>query len=253
VRQIVDKIGSILQLYTFDKNEWGVTEVSRELGIPKSSVSELMTSMASQGLIERVPPGRYRLGWRWFSVNQVLLDSSLVLKEGRLVLNEMAERYGESCHLTVFERFEAILVEKAQANLTTQILMSKVGTKLPVHATASGKLLIAHQPWADFEKAIPVSGLDVLSPHTITSPETLMAELETVRRAGVAFDREEYILGLSSIAAPVMNAHGKLVAALGISMPAHRLAEQGEQFTLICKQSAARLSSRLGYTVGGLR
>ncbi len=251
MRQIVDKIGAILDLYTFDKSEWGVTEVSRELDIPKSSVSELMTSMANQGLVERIPPGRYRLGWRWFSVNQVLLDSSTLLKEGRQILHEMAERHGESCHLAVFERTEAVLVEKAQASLTTQILMSKVGSKFPAHATASGKLLLANLGAVDVERFLPPDGLMAYSPKTILSVDTLKEQLVQVRANGLAVDHEEFILGLSSVAAPVFNAHGKLVAALSFSMPAHRLIEQSDQFGLIIKQCAARLSTRLGYTLSG--
>jgi IclR family transcriptional regulator, KDG regulon repressor len=253
VRQIVDKIGSILDLFTFDKSEWGVTEISRELDIPKSSVSELMTSMALQGLVERIPPGRYRLGWRWFSVNQVLLDSNALIKEGRSILHEMAERHGESCHLSVFERSEAVLIEKAQASLTTQILMSKVGTKLPLHASASGKLMLAFMQPADLEKAIPENGLMAYSPKTILSTEVLMRNIEGIRMTGVAVDNEEFVLGLSSIAAPVHNSHGKMIAALGFSMPAHRLAEQLEQFMLITKQCASRLSARLGFTTSGFR
>lgn len=253
MRQIVDKIGAILNLYTFDKSEWGVTEVSRELDIPKSSVSELMTSMALQGLVERVPPGRYRLGWRWFSVNQILLDSSQLIKEGRTILYEMAERHGESCHLSVYERTEAVLIEKAQANLTTQILMSKVGTKFPLHATASGKLMLAFMQPADMDGLLGSDPMMAFSPKTILSKDVLKRNLEGIRIAGAAVDSEEFVLGLSSIAAPVYNAHGKMIAALGFSMPSQRLAENLEQFTLITKQCSARLSGRIGYSSNGLR
>lgn len=253
MRQIVDKIGAILQLYSFEKTEWGVTEISRELNIPKSSVSELMTSLASQGLVERIPPGRYRLGWRWFSVNQVLLDSSALVREGKVILNEMAERHGESCHLTVFERFEVVLVERVQASLTTQILMSKVGTKMPVHATASGKMMLAHHAWPDVEKHLALDQLQAFSPKTITAPETLKRNVDWARQSGVAVDHEEFILGLSSVASPVVNAHGKVVAAVGFSMPTHKLNEQLDQFCLITRQSAARLSTRLGHTAGSVR
>lgn len=253
MRQIVDKVGAILALFTFDKSEWGVTEISRELDIPKSSVSELMTSMALQGLVERIPPGRYRLGWRWFSVNQVLMESNALIKEGRTILHEMADRHGESAVLAVFERTEAILIEKAQASLTTQILMSRVGSKLPLHSTASGKLMLAFMSPAEIEKRLTPESLIAYSPKTILSVDVLMRNIEGIRLTGIAIDAEEHVLGLSSLAAPVHNAHGKVIAALGFAMPSHRLSEQLDQFVLITKQCASRLSARLGFSPSGLR
>ena len=131
VRQIVDRIGAILALYSFEQPEWGVSEIGARLGLPKSSVSELLASLAAQGIVERTPRGRYRLGWRLFELNHVLLESKPLVREARRGMQELVERHGESSHLMVLDRHQAVIVEKVQATLATQILMSRVGLRLP--------------------------------------------------------------------------------------------------------------------------
>ncbi len=125
MRQIVDRIGAILALYSFDHPEWGVSAIGVRLGLPKSSVSELLASLAAQGIVERTPRGRYRLGWRLFELNHVLLESKPLVREARRAMQELVERHGESSHLMVLDRHQAVIVEKVQATLATQILMSR--------------------------------------------------------------------------------------------------------------------------------
>ena len=81
MRQIVDRIGAILSLYSFERPEWGVSELAGRLALPKSTVSELLASLSGQGFVERTPRGRYRLGWRLFELNHVLLESTPLVRE----------------------------------------------------------------------------------------------------------------------------------------------------------------------------
>src|SRR5512138_3051159 len=146
MRQIVDKIGTILSLYSFERPELVVTELAGELSWPKSTISESLASLARQGFLERTRRGRFRLGWRFFGLNQVLLESTPLVRESRRAMQELVERHGESSHLMVLERHQAVIVEKVQASLAMQILMSRVGLRLPAHCSACGKLLLALLP-----------------------------------------------------------------------------------------------------------
>lgn len=247
VRQIVDRIGAILALYTFEQPEWGVSEIGVRLGLPKSSVSELLASLAAQGVVERTPRGRYRLGWRLFELNHVLLESKPLVREARRAMQELVERHGESSHLMVLDRHQAVIVEKVQATLATQILMSRVGLRLPAHCSACGKLLLAWRSWDDVARMFEQVELVRFTPATLVDLDALSAELRMIRRAGVAFDHEEIVPGLSCVAAPVRDETGEPVAGISLSVPTYRFVGGEDAYVRLIANTAYRISCRLGY------
>ncbi|HPU51096.1 MAG TPA: IclR family transcriptional regulator [Burkholderiaceae bacterium] len=248
MRQIVDRIGSILALYSFEQPEWGVSAIGVRLGLPKSSVSELLSSLAAQGFVERTPRGRYRLGWRLFELNHVLLESKPLVREARRAMQELVERHGESSHLMVLDRHQAVIVEKVQATLATQILMSRVGLRLPAHCSACGKLLLAWRPWTEVSQMFEQIELIRFTPATLTDLEALERELKTIRHAGVAFDHEEIVPGLSCVAAPVRDATGEPVAGISLSVPTYRFIGGEDAYVRLIANTAWRISCRLGYS-----
>jgi DNA-binding IclR family transcriptional regulator len=247
MRQIVDRIGAILALYSFERPEWGVSEIAGELALAKSTVSELLASLSSQGMVERTPRGRYRLGWRLFELNHVLLESTPLVRESRRAMQELVERHGESSHLMVLERHQAVIVEKVQATLATQILMSRVGLRLPAHCSSCGKLLLALRPWAEVERVFDQVELDRFTPATITDLATLRRELAEIRERGLAWDREEIVPGLSCLAAPVRDASGEAIAAISLSVPTYRFTGDEAGYAQMIANTALRISRRLGF------
>ena len=247
MRQIVDRIGAILSLYSFDRPDWGVSEIAARLGLAKSTVSELLASLSSQGVVERTPRGRYRLGWRLFELNQVLLESTPLVRESRRAMQELVERHGESSHTMVLERNEAVIVEKVQATLATQILMSRVGLRLPAHCSACGKLLLAQRPWAEVERTFDQVELVRFTRATIADLDQLREALEQARERGLAFDREEIVPGLSCVAAPIRDETGEAIAAISVSVPTYRFAGEEDDYAQLISGVALRISRRLGY------
>ena len=247
MRQIVDKIGTILSLYSFERSELGVSELSAELSWPKSTVSEILASLVRQGFVERTPRGRFRLGWRFFELNQVLLESTPLVRESRRAMQELVERHGESSHLMVLERHQAVIVEKMQASLATQILMSRVGLRLPAHCSACGKLLLALLPWEEVRSVFDLVELKPFTPATITDLGALERELAGIRERGVAYDREEIVPGLTCVAAAVRNEEGKAIAAMSISIPSYRFADSEPAYTDMIRTAAQRVSRKLGF------
>lgn len=253
MRQIVDRIGAILSLYSFERPEWGVSEIAARLALAKSTVSELLASLSQQGMVERTPRGRYRLGWRIFELNHVLLESTPLVRESRRAMQELVERHGESSHLMVLERNEAVIVEKVQATLATQILMSRVGLRLPAHCSACGKLLLAGRPWSEVERMFDQVELVRFTPATITDLGRLRAELDDARVRGVAFDREEIVPGLSCVAAPVRDESGEVIAAISLSVPTYRFKGEEDGYVQMIVAVAQRISRRLGCAPASLR
>jgi DNA-binding IclR family transcriptional regulator len=251
MRQVIDRLGSILSLFSFDCPEWGVGEIASRLGLAKSTVSELLTSLASQGFVERTRRGRYRLGWRLFTLNQVLLESTPLVRESRREMQELVERHGESSHLMVLERDRAVIVERMQASVAAHLLMYRVGLRLPAHCSSCGKVLLASRPWGEVARMFDDVELQRLTPNTIGDLATLRTEVERVRVTGVAHDREEIVPGLSCVAAPVRDETGAVIAAISISVPTYRISGDEPRYERMIVECAQRISRRLGFVDDG--
>ena len=247
MRQIVDRIGVILSLYSFEAPEWGVGEIASRLALAKSTVSELMASLAAQGLVERTPRARYRLGWRLFAMNQVLLESTPLVRESRREMQDLVERHGESSHLMVLERDRAVIVERMQASVAAHLLMYRVGLRIPAHCSSCGKVLLASKPWADVERMFGDAELQKLTPNTIGSLSELRAELDRVRELGFAHDREEIVQGLHCVAAPIRDELGAVIGAISVSVPTYRISGDEPRYERMIAESALRISRRLGF------
>jgi IclR family transcriptional regulator, KDG regulon repressor len=247
MRQIVDKISAILSLYSFEKSDWGVTEISKKLGMPKSTVSELLSSLVEQGLLERSVKARFSLGWRFFGLNQILLESTPMVREGRKAMSDIVDRTGETCHLMVLERSDAVVVDKAQATVTSQNTATRIGLRFPAYCSAGGKALLAHMPWDNVHTMFDGAELKNLSSATIVTLDKLRSELEAAKERGVAFDRENLATGVTGVAAPIRDFDGKVIASICLSAPSHRFNVAESQFVSMIAEAGRRVSSGLGY------
>lgn len=247
MRHMMEKVGNVLNLFSFKCPEWGVSEVAKTLALPKSTTSEIMASLADQGLLRRTDEGRYRLGWRLFYLSQVMLDNTDFYIEARPVIYELVERWGETFHLTVLDEAQVLYVEKLQGTPAVQILLSRVGVRLPAHCSGVGKVLLAHRTWHEVTTLLEGQSLKPFTPNTITAFDRLAEELEQVRRQGYAYDHEEVVLGLCCVAAPIYDQNGHALAAMSISVPAYRFYPKEETYTTIILQAAQRISESLGY------
>jgi IclR family acetate operon transcriptional repressor len=208
----------ILELFAGDSPELTQTEISERLGLPVPTVHRLVKLLTERGwLVRDARSRRLRLG----------LGAARLLPAVRLPdlardpLRTMADRTGETVNLATLDGSEVLyLVSETGSNLLT--LRSHVGLRLPVHATALGKCLLAQLGDEDARSAAGREPYQALTPRTITSWEKLRAQLERVRRDGVAYSREEYELGLHSIAVPLawLDADGPV--AVNVSLPSSR-------------------------------
>jgi DNA-binding IclR family transcriptional regulator len=244
--QTLHKVMRILELFSSELPEWGVTEVSRELGFPKSTTSELMAGLMQEGLLRRTEGGRYRLGWRLFELNQTLLDTTEFRTSARAVIEDLVETWRETVHLAVLDGIHAVCVEKLQPSPAVKILASRVGARIPAHCCSVGKALLA---WEDWERisAAAAEGFEnqtmpAFTDHTITTVEELHRDLEGVRERGYAYDREERSLGLCCVAAPIRDSSGEVIAAISISSPSFRFEESSEKYTGAVLEAARRIS-----------
>jgi len=245
--QAIERAVSILNAFSAEDPELGVTELAERLGLHKSTVHRFMVNLDAAGLVERNPrTGRYRLGLRIFELGSLVMQQMNLWDEALPFLEGLVRDTGETGHLAVLDGGEAIYIERVEARRALRV-PSAIGRGYPAHATNLGKVLLADLPHERVETIIAERGLAAYTPHTITDRDLLVAELERIRELGYAIDNEEYDEGLRCIGAPVRDHSGHVVAALGIGGPVTRIThDRVSELAGLVMAAANGLSRRLG-------
>ena len=237
----------ILQKFTMDQPELKITELARELDLGKSTVSRLMSTLASEGFVEKDPETqRYRLGLSILSLASVCTSTFEIHKEAMPVLHELVEKTGETSHLAILEGLDVIYLHKVESKHHVRAF-THIGKRNPAYATSSGKVLLAFNNEQSVEKTIE-NGLEPFTKHTITDQNTLMETLTYIHEQGYAVSTEEISEGVVSIAAPVKDYTGQVIAAVNIVGPIQRVNDQTIPAHIKRVVEAGKeISRRLGY------
>ncbi|MFE6285500.1 IclR family transcriptional regulator [Streptomyces sp. NPDC057877] len=244
--QSVDRAVSVLEILA-RHGEAGVTEIADELEVHKSTAFRLLGVLENRGLVSQAKDrGKYYLGagvLRLAGAAAVRLDIS---QEGVPVCRELADELGETANIAVLDDDAVVNIMQARgtASVTAQ---NWLGRRTPLHATASGKVLLAHLP-TTLREGLLARSLPRLTERTVTAASLLRGELETVVEQGYAVTVEELELGLAAAAAPVRAHDGKVVAAISVSGPVYRMSP--DRLPELAKRTVAagtELSRRMGY------
>ncbi|WP_299038592.1 IclR family transcriptional regulator [uncultured Pseudokineococcus sp.] len=221
--QSVDRAVSILQSLA-RLGPSGVTDIAAEVGLHKATAHRLLATLEVRGLVSQdVDRGSYRLGRTVVQLAAAATRPDDVVSACRPLCDQLAAEVGDTVNLVVSDGSQIITVYQAVGEA---IVVSRdfVGKHDPLHATAAGKVFLAHQPTARVDE-LAGAGLERFTPSTIVDPRELRAELERVRERGWAITTEEHEVGLVVIAAPVRSADGSLAAAMTVSGPTYRVTE----------------------------
>ncbi|WAZ20330.1 IclR family transcriptional regulator [Streptomyces cinnabarinus] len=244
--QSVDRAVSVLEILA-RHGEAGVTEIADELDVHKSTAFRLLGVLENRGLVAQAKDrGKYYLGagvLRLAGAAAVRLDIS---QEGVPVCRELADELGETVNIAVLDDDAAVNIMQARgtASVTAQ---NWLGRRTPLHATSSGKVLLAHMP-PTLREGLLARPLPRFTERTITGASVLRGELEAVVEQGYGITIEELELGLAAVAAPVRSHDGKVIAAISVSGPVYRL--NSDRVPELAKRTVAagsELSRRMGY------
>lgn len=229
----------LLGAFDADHTVLTLAELVRRSGVPKSTAHRLVGELAANRLLE-VDGGGIRIGMRVFELGQLAGVRSL--SEAALPLMEdLREATGATVHLVVLEGVEVVYLEILRGKGAPS-MPSRVGGRMPAHATGVGKAILAFSP-PEVVAARIEAGLPAVSPHTIVTPGLLTRELVRVAERGVAFDLEESGLGVVCVAAPVFGQEGAVVGGLSITGRAGRL--DPERMAPAVRTAALALSRQL--------
>jgi DNA-binding IclR family transcriptional regulator len=244
--QSVDRALSVLEILAAHR-EAGVTDIAAELGVHKSTAFRLVAVLESRGFVEQLADrGKYRLGFGVVRLAGAAAAQSDIAQEGRRVCQALAADLEETVNIAILDSDRAVNITQVRgpAALSTH---NWVGQGTPLHATSSGKVLLAHAPDTVRKSALSRE-LQRYTGATITDPEVLRQDLDRIVELGWGSTVEEFEVGLSAVAAPVRGADGDVVAALSVSGPSFRMGVQ--DFPRLARRVVAgadELSRRLGF------
>jgi DNA-binding IclR family transcriptional regulator len=237
------KAFQLLSLFR-DRPLLGAGEAARLLGAPRASTHRLLVTLRLAGVLESTDDGQYRLGLRLFELGSFASLRRRLHDEAALPLEQLSAQVGLPVHLAVRDGTNILCLEKVYHGQTDAPL--SVGQRAGLHDTAAGKLLLAFAPRAVVERYIS-EPMARLTPHTIVDPGRLLMELDRIRNRGLAVEREEFCLGVASVAAGVWYHTGKIIAAVSVSastFPDCRQLKAAEGQVIA---TAAKIQRRLGW------
>ena len=248
----VDAIGRairILDAFTVDQPELGVAELSRLLGIKRSTVHRALTTLEAGGLLRQMASTqKYTLGPKILSLAHVA-ESQLSLANLALPgMRALRDFCNETVGLHVLEGYGRMVVAQAESTHDLRRTYREMGKLLPLHAGSPGKVLLANLPPEEIQRVLEHGRLTAFTPNTTVDQAALMAELELIRRQGYAITAGEHTLGISSVSCPVRDQHARAIASINISGPTFRLTEpKCREYLPRLMEVAASVSRQLGY------
>jgi DNA-binding IclR family transcriptional regulator len=202
----------------------GIADMAEELGLGRSTTHRYATTLVALGYLEQGEARKYRLASRVADVGLSLLESMAIRRTASGPLRELRARTGRTANLGVLWETEVAYIDRGQGYLQGQYAVDQgigVGAHLPIHCTAAGKALLTRLPAAEQQKLITRLRLTRRTPKTITTKIALRTELERIAADGcVAVENEELSAGRRAIAAAVMDAEGRPMAAVELVVPA---------------------------------
>ncbi len=243
----VDKAMELLDIMRKADSVMSLQELTEQSGFSKSTVHALLSTMCRHDVVSREKGGRYRLGVRLFEYGCAVANGWDISREARPYLEELSEKAHASSFLSIIKGSDVMIIEQYAGGSGLHVTLD-VGTRLPLHATAQGKVLLAQMGEAGAARYLRESTMHAYTPHTIVDGETLLRSLPDIRANGYAVGDGEFKIGLRSVSAPVYDNAGRVCYAIGVAGLFR--STRSDEFRDAVQQTlsaAKRLSELLGF------
>jgi IclR family pca regulon transcriptional regulator len=246
---------AILSSFNSDRPLIGVSELSRDLDLSRSTAHRYIATLAQLGYLHQDRESkRYRLGPKVLDLGFSAINSMDVREISAPHLQQLSDETGYTVNLAILDGTDIVYIERCRSSRPGQReidLNLHVGARLPAYCTAMGKAILAFLPEEESEPLIERIDFAPRGPNTLTSPEAFRAELARIRERGVALNDEELAYGLRSIASPIHSQSGEVVAALNLAV--HRTMASADELTsrfgAAVTRTARDISLRMGHRV----
>ncbi|HYV02025.1 MAG TPA: IclR family transcriptional regulator [Actinomycetota bacterium] len=240
----------VLKQFSYHERQLGVSELARRLGLGKSTAHRLVSTLKAEHLLEQDPEtGKYRLGLAVYDLAAAVSTNFAMHEAAVPPMAQLRNITGETVQLAVLDGREVVYTERLDSVHTLRLFL-EVGRRNWAHCTGTGKCLLAYLPERQLERLLDGWELKARTPFTITDHDLLKKELKEIRHRGWGQNINESEEGVLSVAAPVRDATGHVVAAMSVAGPATRMDPVMDETIHAVVEAAAMASRRLGYRGG---
>jgi IclR family transcriptional regulator, KDG regulon repressor len=216
---------ALLDAFSPERPELGLTELARVTGISKATTYRLASTLERYHYLNHDPQSsRYRLGLRAIVLGNLALANLGFGDHILPYMRELAQQCGGTVSLAVLDDREVTYIKRIRS-ADPVLIDTPVGARAPAHATAIGKVLLAYLSNIELERIIATKGLVPLTSQTVTDPDALKSELHACRERGYVIEKGEFADGVHSVGAPIFDYHGRAVASLAVAGAAFRLTD----------------------------
>ena len=243
----LDRALLILRELASSRQPLTLSELAARVGASRSSVFNILTTLQQHGIVAKEARHKtYQLGVAIFELGSAYLGQVSLVPAFNTVAQRIVQACQETVKLAVLDGRDIVYLGK-QEGLYSVRLVARIGSRVPAHGTAVGKILLAQLDDAELESLYLEYDFPARTQHTIRSFELLLEQLKEARRLGYAFDREEAAIGLTCVAAPIRDHSRSVVAAMSIGVPHDRLTKgRLEELRELLVNGAQELSVTLG-------
>lgn len=239
--QSVARVLDVLEVVAAAGGEMALGEIAAASGLPVPTIYRLVRTLVDRGYMRQLPSRRYALGSRLIPLGEVA--GATLGTWARPVLADLVDRLGESANLAVLDGDRVTFIGQAPSRHSMRVF-SEVGRRVSPHCTGAGKALLSQLPNQEVRALLARTGMPAQTPHTITDPDALLVQLQTIRELGYALDEGEHEIGVRCVAVPVTGHETRM--AVSISGPAPRMtAELVEAAVPLLRSAGATLSAEL--------
>lgn len=220
---ISERALALLEIIANAEDPPTLNELIAASGLPKATTHRFLTLLEELGFAQRTLDGkRYGVGHRTTSLALQVMRHSLQSAPRRAILTALVNEVGETCNLNMVDGHQMVYLDRVESDWPLQYRL-KIGSHVPLHCTASGKLFLSLAPDSLRQTLYRSGTLERHTPRTITDPARLEIALKEIRRTGVGTDNEEFIEGMTATSVPVRDSKGNICAAIAVHGPVNRL------------------------------
>lgn len=246
--QSIDRALQVLELFSLEKPEWGVTEISKALNVYKSNVHNILTTLFEKGfVIKDSKTDKYKLGIKFFELGSIVIKNMDLRKMAHPYIEELSKEFNETVHLGVLDKGRVVSIEREESDksLCSHI---EIGKRTPLHCTAVGKAIMAYLSEDEINLIIREKGLEKFTENTITTKKDLEKEFIKIQKQGYSVDNMEHEEGVRCVASPIRDYTGKVIASMSVSGPAFRINENNiSNIAKKVKEYCDCISEEMGY------
>lgn len=242
--QVLDRMMSLLDALAQSDEPESLKKLSELTELHPSTAHRILNDMVACRLVERADSGTYRLGLKLLELGNLVKARLSVRDAAQLPMRALHKLTGQTVNLSVRQGDEIVYIDRAYSERSGMQVVRAIGGRAPLHLTSVGKLFLADDEATKLKAYVAKTGLKGHTQNSIHDLAQLEKELELVKSVGHARDDEELEVGVSCMAAAILDDSGKLVAGLSLSAPTERMQEE---WLKSLKDTALQISKSLGY------